>query len=151
MTFVLRQKRFVERRITGLCGNDPYDFTAHIKVLADSRSRELRRELVEAKRLIDQLADNPDLQLTNSRGEPIEDLDRRIAEEVLCGWGLELVDEDGTPLPFNEENKAAVLDLPGFAANLAGVWVDTYQETLKNSASSPPSGADPSSDQTQKG
>ncbi|MFN7630010.1 MAG: hypothetical protein ACK5R2_01805 [Cyanobacteriota bacterium] len=150
MTFVLRQKRFIERRITGLCGNDPYDFIVHIKVLPDSRARQLRRELVEAKRLIDQLADNPALELTNARGEPIEDLDRRIAEEVLCGWGPELVDEDGMTIPFNEDNKAAVLDLPGLAANLAGVWVDTYQESVKNSASSQPSGADLSSDQTQK-
>lgn len=38
--------------------------------------------------------------------------DREIAEQVLIGWGEDLVDDEGKPLPFNKATKKLLLDRP---------------------------------------
>lgn len=40
------------------------------------------------------------------------DFDDEMLNKILIGWGEDLVDDAGQPLPFNEENKKAVLDIP---------------------------------------
>jgi hypothetical protein len=150
MSFVLKQKRIIKRLLEGKCGDDPYRFTVHFYVLPESKSRPLLRELNEALQIATKAKSDPSIDLVNSRGERLEDLDLKIAELVLAGWDDDLLGEDGNPLPVTEENRQMLLDEQGLPTKIAAEWAEAYGESVKNSQSSQPSGANPASDQTQK-
>lgn len=37
--------------------------------------------------------------------------DAKLVSEVLVGWGTDVQDDDGNPLEFNDENRAALLNI----------------------------------------
>lgn len=145
MSFILRQKRTIKRRIQGVCGDDPYDFTIRLLVLPDSKTREIRGKLQEAQQIIRRFEQDPSTPLIMKDGGSVEDLDLQIARQVLDGWESDFLGEDGLPMPENDENKALLLDEQGMPARIAQEWAQATGESAKNSASSQSSGADQAS------
>ena len=48
--------------------------------------------------------------------------DRQVAARLLCGWGADVCDAQGRPLPFNADNLAAVLRRRGVATAVVDAW-----------------------------
>ncbi|MDQ5910078.1 MAG: hypothetical protein QG599_2173 [Pseudomonadota bacterium] len=71
------------------------------------------------KKLADQAFRDALERLTDQQLDPAERYQREneFIENVLIGWDG-LTDEDGTPLPFNAETLAAVLDITEVRAGL---------------------------------
>lgn len=55
-------------------------------------------------------------------------VDVPLLKRVLTGWEPDLVDENGEPLPFSEETRDAIINIPFARAGL----VDTYFERTSN-------------------
>lgn len=81
-------------------------------------------------------------QLEAERIDPEVTID--FAQEVTKGW-RKVGDKEGTPLPFNADNFAQLLESPGFSAGWGTAYLKAWQGISglreKNSATSPAVGS----------
>lgn len=64
--------------------------------------------------------------------EKLSEYDAWLRKHVV-GWGNDVIDEDGEPIPFSDENYAMLMDIiPVGNAIDTGLWACTREEPAKN-------------------
>ena len=114
----------------------PYKFTAHFRVLDEEDAQALQDQhnqmLVAMRKRLEVLQGyNKDEEVMT---EPLPCTYQELVDEVLCGWGDEVVDEDGEPIEFNEATKAKLYRVQGAAAAIFKAWDDSLGQPTQKSA-----------------
>jgi hypothetical protein len=115
-----------------------YKFTAHFRVLDQADCQELQdqhNELVVAtlKRL-EALQNYRYSKDSEAITEPLPCSYEDLADQVLCGWGDEVVDPDGEVVEFSDGAKARMYKIQGAAAAIFTAWVDSVGKPSEKSA-----------------
>ena len=104
-----------------------YTFTAHFRVLDQDDCEELQDQhnqmLVTMRRRLEVLQGYGKEDATVS--EPLPCSYEDLADAVLCGWGAEVVDQDGEPIEFTDAAKARLYRIQGAAAAVFTSWLDS--------------------------
>jgi hypothetical protein len=115
-----------------------YKFTAHFRVLDQDDCQKLQdqhNQLVVAilKRLeaLQNYRYNKDAEAID---EPLPCSYEDLADQVLCGWGEEVVDQDGEPVEFSDAAKLKMYRIQGVAAAIFTAWVDSVGKPSQKSA-----------------
>jgi hypothetical protein len=105
-------------KVVGQLAGTPYSFTAHFAFLDQDRIEELTQQLIKRQRLLEVGQDDPDLANVNLCA---------VADEVLVGWGPDVVDDDGESLEFGAAIKARFLQKQGVALTICNAWGDSLK------------------------
>lgn len=114
----------------------PYKFTAHFKMLDEAECRDLQDRhnemIVALRRRVDAL--NGYLKDDSVITEPLPCTHEELVDEILCGWGDEVVDNDGEPVPFSDAAKAKLYRIQGVAQAIFRSWMDSLGTPSEKSA-----------------
>jgi hypothetical protein len=105
-------------KVVGQLAGTPYSFTAHFAFLDQDRIEELTQQLIKRQRLLEIGQDDPDLANVNLCA---------VADEVLVGWGPDVVGDDGESLEFGAMIKARFLQKQGVALTICNAWGDSLK------------------------
>jgi len=115
-------------RVVGQLAGTPYSFTAHFAFLDQDRIEELTQQLIKRQRLLEIGQDDPDLANVNLCA---------VADEVLVGWGRDVVGDDGEPLLFGPMIKARFLQKQGVALTICNAWGDSLKGAKQGNSKAP--------------
>jgi hypothetical protein len=104
--------------VKGELAGTKYSFTGEFAFIPQDRIEELTQKLAKRQRLLEIGQDDEDLQDVNSR---------TVADEVLVGWGDEVIDDDGDLVEFSRTNKARFLQIQGMAISVCNSWAESLQ------------------------
>ena len=90
--------RFEAQAETG-CARAVHEFTARVRRLTDDEADKLGQDVLKER-------------LT----------DRTIAKRLLVGWGDDVADGSGNPLPYTDANVDAVLNVDGVGSAIVAAW-----------------------------
>jgi hypothetical protein len=117
----------------------PYRFTAHFRVLDEEDCDALQAQeaqMVLAMRhrlelLQGYAKDDPE---RPAFAEPLPCTYEDLADEVLCGWGDEVVGQDGEPVEFSDASKAKMYRVQGAAQAIYQAWRESLGKPSEKSA-----------------
>jgi hypothetical protein len=114
----------------------PYRFTAHFRMLDEEDAQELQDQhnqmLVAMRRRIEALQGyNKD---EDALSAPLPCTYEDLADQVLCGWGDEVVDREGEPVEFNDAAKVRMYQIQGAAAAVFKSWLESLGQPSEKSA-----------------
>lgn len=81
------------------CARTVHEFTARVRRLTDDEMQVLGQQVIDER-------------LT----------DRAIAKRLLIGWGDDVADASGNPLPYTDANVDALLNVDGVGAAIVAAW-----------------------------
>ena len=114
----------------------PYKFTAHFRVLDEEDAQALQDQhnqmLVAMRKRIEALQGYAKDE--ESLTDPLPCTYQHLADEVLCGWGDEIVDKDGEPIEFSDATKAQLYRVQGAAAAIFKAWLESLGQPSEKSA-----------------
>jgi hypothetical protein len=115
----------------------PYKFTAHFSVLDEQDAQALQDQhnqmLVAMRKRIEALqgyAKDEEASLS----DPLPCTYQDLADEVLCGWGDEVVGEDGEPIEFSDATKAQLYRVQGASAAIFKAWLESLGQPSEKAA-----------------
>lgn len=100
-----------------------HEFTAHFAIIDPAQAKE-----TDAKRraLLQQITPDTDLEDLKDLQSLLEAHDFAALDEVLRGWGSDLIDDDGKPIPYNSTNLKMVYAFP----RVKNAFNRAYQEAI---------------------
>lgn len=116
-----------------------YKFTAHFRMLDQDDSQELQDQhnhmLVCYRRRLQALQGYvADAEAEEAITAALPCTYQDLADAVLCGWGSEVVDEAGEPVPFSDASKARLFRIQGAAAAVFNAWMESLGSPTEKSA-----------------
>ena len=84
--------------------------------------------MIKRQRLLEIGQDDPDLANVNLCA---------VADEVLVGWGRDVVGDDGEPLLFGPMIKARFLQKQGVALTICNAWGDSLKGAKQGNSKAP--------------
>jgi hypothetical protein len=115
-----------------------YKFTAHFRNIDQEDCRDL---LDQHNALIVATVKRYEALKNHSYGSDIDVVTQPLpctyedlADQVLCGWGDEVVDADGEPVEFSEAAKAKMFQIQGAAAAIFNAWTDSVGKPSEKSS-----------------
>lgn len=117
-----------------------YKFTGYFKVLDQDEARELQdrhNELLAVTLRRMRALQNAGLGVDTDPDaiiEPLPCTPEDLADEVLCGWGDEVVDAAGEPVEFTDAAKARMYKVQGAAAAIFNAWLESIGTPTEKSA-----------------
>lgn len=140
---LIKKARHWEQKITFFAGGEEETVTILLKVLPSSENKEIYRLMEHAANLARSVDENTlSSDLTDKDGDPLLDMDQKVARKVLGGWS-DYTDEVGNPIPFEEEEINDFLDQEGVSEAIAKAWAQNYGEQKAKNSQTLPSGGSP--------
>jgi hypothetical protein len=115
-------------KVSGELAGTAYSFTANFAFLRQDRIEELTQQLIKRQRLLEIGQDDPDLEHVNLCA---------VADEVLVGWGADVIDDDGEPVDFGLSAKAKLLQVQGVALTVCNAWGDSLKGAKRGNSKAP--------------
>jgi hypothetical protein len=114
----------------------PYKFTAHFLTLDEEDAQDLQDQhnqmLVAMRKRIEALQGyNKD---EAALSDPLPCTYQDLADQVLCGWGEEVIGEDGEPIEYSDGAKAKLYRIQGAAAAIFKSWLESLGQPSEKSA-----------------
>ena len=115
-----------------------YTFTAHFRVLDQEDCDELNEQhnalIVATVKRYEAIRSYRSSTELEPIVEPLPCSYQDLASEVLCGWGDEVVGEDGEPIEFNDASKARLYRVQGAAAAIFKAWMESLGQPSEKAA-----------------
>jgi hypothetical protein len=115
-------------KVSGELAGTTYSFTAEFAFLRQDRIEELTQQLIKRQRLLEIGQDDPDLEHVNLCA---------VADEVLVGWGADVIDDDGESVEFGVAAKAKLLQVQGVALTVCNAWGDSLKGAKRGNSKAP--------------
>ena len=126
--FKLSTASSYEWKVTGKLASESYSFTAEFAFLDQERIDYLLVASARRAALLKRGEDDPELEGVSHR---------TIADEVLVGWGPEVVDDDGEPLDYTNAEKDRFLRIQGVAKAVCDAWADSLEGARRGNSKAP--------------
>ena len=114
-----------------------YKFTAHFNVPDEQDAQALQdqhNQMLVAMRKRLEVLQGYAKDEEEVMAEPLPCTYQELADEVLCGWGAEVVGEDGQPVEFSEASKAQLYRVQGAAAAIFKGWMESLGQPSEKAA-----------------